>query len=87
LRRAHAIALAGLLVAVFAAPSAPAAQPDARVPWIGYLANEPTPDSTPVLRNTLRTHGWDEGRSVKIYYRYAQGRSISIRSTPKSSRA
>ncbi|PYN04700.1 MAG: hypothetical protein DME07_02450 [Candidatus Rokuibacteriota bacterium] len=71
---AGALAIAGLGAAVVAAPSVPAAQPDAHVPWIGYLANEPTPDSTPVLRNALRTHGWDEGRSVKIYYRYAQGK-------------
>jgi putative ABC transport system substrate-binding protein len=72
--RAWALAIVGLAAAGVAAMSAPAAPPDAHVPWIGYLANEPTPDSIPVLRNTLRTHGWDEGRSVKIYYRYAQGK-------------
>ncbi|PYM90714.1 MAG: hypothetical protein DME04_21960 [Candidatus Rokuibacteriota bacterium] len=71
---ARRIAMAGLGAAIVAAPGAPVAQPDAHVPWIGYLANEPTPDSIPVLRQTLRTHGWDEGRSVKLYYRYAQGK-------------
>ena len=80
MRRAAArwIAAVGLVLLVIApavvAPRRPAAQPDTRIPWIGYLANEPTPDSTPVLREGLRERGWVEGESVKIWYRYAQGK-------------
>ena len=48
---ARPIARAGLLLlalaSILAAPWAPAAQPDTRIPRIGYLANEPTPDSLP----------------------------------------
>jgi putative ABC transport system substrate-binding protein len=80
-RRAAArqCATAGLalwaVVALVAAPRAPAAAPpDARIPWIGYLANEPTTDSTPVLRDSLRGRDWVEGQSIKIWYRYAQGK-------------
>src|SRR2546430_13113669 len=57
-----------------AAPRAPVAQPDPRIPWIGYLANEPTTDSAPVLRDGLRERDWVEGQSVKIWYRYVQGK-------------
>src|SRR6202008_1883727 len=56
-----------------AAQRAPSAQPDPRVPWIGYLANEPTTDSAPILRDGLREREWIEGQSIKIWYRYAQG--------------
>ena len=59
---------------VLAAPRAPVAQPDPRIPWIGYLANEPTTDSAPVLRDGLRERDWVEGQSVKIWYRYVQGK-------------
>ena len=63
-----------LLVSVLTigAAGAPAAPPD--IPSIGYLANEPTPDSIPVLRAGLRERAWLEGESVKIWYRYAQGK-------------
>ena len=60
--------------AIAAVTRAPAAPPDRRVPWIGYLANEPTPDSAPVLRETLRARDWVEGESIKFWYRYAQGK-------------
>ena len=62
------------LVTVAGATRAPAAPPDARVRWIGYLANEPTPDSAPILREALRERAWVEGESLKIWYRYAQGK-------------
>jgi len=62
-----------LLIAAAVTP-VPAAPPETRIPWIGYLANEPTPDSAPVLRDTLRERGWVEGESVKIWYRYPQGK-------------
>src|SRR5437879_776575 len=71
----RALLVAFLIVApALGAPRTPAAQPDAHIPWIGYLANEPTPDSTPVLREGLRERAWVEGQSVKIWYRYAQGK-------------
>jgi putative ABC transport system substrate-binding protein len=44
------------------------------LPAIGYLANEPTPDSLPVLRAALRERAWVEGRSIEIRPRYAQGK-------------
>lgn len=68
------LAIAGVALAVLVVPPEPAAQPDTRVRWIGYLANEPTPDSAPALREALHGHGWVEGQSVKIWYRYAQGK-------------
>ena len=72
-RAAAGTALLAIAVVV-AATRAPAAPPDRRIPWIGFLANEPTPDSAPVLRETLRTRDWVEGESVKLWYRYAQGK-------------
>ncbi|HZN50886.1 MAG TPA: ABC transporter substrate-binding protein [Methylomirabilota bacterium] len=44
------------------------------LPAIGYLANEPTPDSLPVLRAALRERAWVEGRSIELWPRYAQGK-------------
>jgi putative ABC transport system substrate-binding protein len=74
-RRRAAAGFALLAVAaVVGATRAPAAPPDARIPWIGYLANEPTPDSAPIFRDALRERDWVEGQSVKIWYRYAQGK-------------
>ena len=79
-RRATARRLAAAAVVLLAVAAvvgktrAPAAQPDTRIPWIGYLANEPTPDSAPIFRDALRERGWAEGQSVKIWYRYAQGK-------------
>lgn len=77
-RSARPITRAGLvllaLASILAAPWSPAAQPDTRIPWIGYLANEPTPDSAPVLREALRERGWIDGESIKVWYRYVQGK-------------
>ena len=79
-RRATARRLAAAAVVLLAVAAvvgktrAPAAQPDTRIPWIGYLANEPTPDSAPIFRDALRERSWVEGQSVKIWYRYAQGK-------------
>jgi ABC-type uncharacterized transport system substrate-binding protein len=74
-RRLATAGFAALAVAVIvAATRAPSAQPNTRIPWIGYLANEPTPDSAPVLRDALRNRDWVEGQSVKIWYRYVQGK-------------
>ncbi len=71
---ACAAAIVALVVGTAAAPRAAGAQTEPRVPWIGYLANEPTPDSVPVLRQGLRERGWIEGQHVRIWSRYAQGR-------------
>ena len=70
--RAGFALLAVALIGV--AARSPAAQPDTRIPWIGYLANEPTPDSAPILREGLRERDWVEGQSIKIWYRYVQGK-------------
>jgi len=67
-------ALGMALLTAAGVTAVPAAPPEARIPWIGYLANEATPDSAPVLRDTLRERAWVEGESVKIWYRYAQGK-------------
>jgi putative ABC transport system substrate-binding protein len=76
--RARRFATAGIallaVATVVAQTRAPAAQPDPHIPWIGYLANEPTIDSAPVLRDGLRERGWVEGQSIKIWYRYVQGK-------------
>ncbi len=65
--RRRAIAGLVLLAAAIwgAAPRAPSAQPDPRIPWIGYLANEPTTDSAPILRDGLREHEWIELRDAR----------------------
>jgi putative ABC transport system substrate-binding protein len=73
-RSAWRLAAVGLAVPIAAAPAAATAQLAIRIPGIGYLANEPTPDSIPVLRSRLRELGWVEGRSVSIWSRYAQGK-------------
>lgn len=74
-RRLATAGFAVLAVAMsVAATRAPSAQPNTRIPWIGYLANEPTPDSAPVLRDALHHRDWVEGQSIKIWYRYVQGK-------------
>jgi putative ABC transport system substrate-binding protein len=70
--RAGCALLAVALIVVM--PRSPAGQPDTRIPWVGYLANEPTPDSAPVLRDGLRERNWVDGQSIKIWYRYVQGK-------------
>jgi putative ABC transport system substrate-binding protein len=68
---------AGALLAVTVlgtASRAPQAQPDPHIPWVGYLANEPTTDSVPVFRASLRERGWRDGDSVKVWSRYVQGK-------------
>jgi ABC-type uncharacterized transport system substrate-binding protein len=70
--RTGAVLLA--IALVIGAPRSPASQPDTRIPWIGYLANEPTPDSATVLRDSLRERDWVDGRSIKVWHRYVQGK-------------
>ena len=69
--RARALALAALVLAAPAGSRALGAPPS---PAIGYLANEPTPASVPVLRQALADLGWSEGRTLRVWYRYAQGK-------------
>lgn len=64
---------AALICAALAAPRL-AAQTEPRRPSIGYLANEPGPDTSATLRTRLAERGWVEGQTVKIWYRYAQGK-------------
>jgi putative ABC transport system substrate-binding protein len=67
------VARRALLVVALVA-SVPAAAAPTRIPSIGYLADEPTPDSIPVLRAALRERAWVEGQSLTIQSRYAQGK-------------
>jgi putative ABC transport system substrate-binding protein len=73
LRGSRRALLVAALVLV-AGPLAAAAPPLPKMPAIGYLANEPTPDSIPVLRAGLRERAWVESQSVKIWDRYVQGK-------------
>jgi putative tryptophan/tyrosine transport system substrate-binding protein len=73
-RSAWRLAAVGLAVLSAAAPATAIAQPATVIPGIGYLANEPTPDSIPVLRSRLRELGWIDGRSLTIWHRYVQGK-------------
>ena len=74
LRILVADALATLTLGLAALAAAPALGADsAALRAIGYLANEPSPESVPVLRQALADLGWNEGRTLKIWYRYAQG--------------
>jgi putative ABC transport system substrate-binding protein len=73
-RSAWRLAAVGLALLIAPAPGGATAQPATRIPGIGYLANEPTPDSMPVLRARLRELDWVEGRSLTIWSRYAQGK-------------
>lgn len=68
-RRAAVAAL--LLIGALTVAALAAVAP---LPAIGYLANEPTPDSLPVLRTALRERAWVEGRSIELWPRYAQGK-------------
>jgi putative ABC transport system substrate-binding protein len=69
----RAAGAAALVCAALGAPRA-GAQTEARLPWIGYLADEPGPDTSATLRARLAERGWVEGQTVKISYRYAQGK-------------
>ena len=65
--------------AVMAAPHAGGAQQTGRIARLGLLspfsaiatATALPPD---LIRDSLREHGWIEGRTLRIEYRYADGR-------------
>jgi len=69
-RRVIALVVASLCLA--AAPRA--AVEAGRIAQIGFLANEATLESGPVLRQALHDRGWVEGRNVRTSHRYAQGK-------------
>jgi len=53
------------------------AQPLGKVPRIGLLLNNPTPEQgrQATFRQALRDLGWIEGENIAIEYRYAEGKS------------
>jgi putative ABC transport system substrate-binding protein len=69
--------LAGSGAVLLAAPLAASAQQAAKVPRIGYLANNLTanPHLREAFRQGLRDLGYVEGRNVVIEYRSAEGKS------------
>jgi putative tryptophan/tyrosine transport system substrate-binding protein len=73
-RSAWRLAAVGLVILIAPAAGRATSPSAPRVPGIGYLANEPTPDSIPVLRARLRELDWVDGRSITIWPRYAQGK-------------
>ena len=68
--------LAGTGAVLLAAPLAAEAQQAAKVPRIGYLANNlaAAPRLDEALRQGLRDLGYVEGRNVVIEYRSAEGK-------------
>src|SRR6185436_15413876 len=72
--RAAACALVAALVAILILPVAVWAEPAARIPRIGILAERPPPD--PMLAafvEGLRDFGYIEGQNIVIERRYGQG--------------
>jgi ABC-type uncharacterized transport system substrate-binding protein len=60
---------------LLAAPLAVEAQQPGRVPRIGYLGTRTLDDfGVAAFRQQLRDHGWVEGKSLLIEYRFAKGR-------------
>src|SRR3954470_13761785 len=76
--RGQALA-AALIAAIGAWPSAaPAQQPAARLPTIGFLGASSASaqaEWTAAFVERLRELGWIEGRTVRIEYRWAEGRN------------
>jgi putative ABC transport system substrate-binding protein len=63
------------LLATLACPCAVDAQERAeRVPRIGFLGNQQTPSLWKAFLDGLREYGWDEGRTILIESRWAQGK-------------
>src|SRR2546430_16564580 len=91
--RAVAVTVASLCLAAAPRPDAD----EGRVAWIGFLPNEATPESGPVLRQGLHDRGWVEGQNLKNWSRYGQrklelfpappGEPPRARETPCVSRA
>ena len=83
-RRFVVTSLAGLL----AAPHTGQAQPHGRVYRLGFLslqsAANPIPSRQPFLQ-ALRELGWVEGQNIKIEWRFADGVTARLPSSPTSS--
>jgi len=71
-----ALVFAALVLAASAGSAHASDLTRAAVPAIGYLANEPTPESVPVLRQALADLGWHEGQTIRVWRRYAQGKPM-----------
>src|SRR5262245_28717140 len=64
------------MLALLAAPLAAVAQPQTKMPRIGYLSaasGNPTTPTVEAFRHGLRDLGWVEGHNVVIEYRWADG--------------
>ena len=86
-------ALVGLLVAmlvpgILLAPVGAAAQPPAKVPRVGYLSADSSAAArhqVEAFRQGLRDHGYVEGQSIIIEYRFAEGSTTDSTISPPSS--
>lgn len=57
------------------------AQPPAKIPRIAYLRAEKPPDSDiEAFRAGLREHGYIEGKTILVEYRWADGKENRLRS-------
>jgi putative tryptophan/tyrosine transport system substrate-binding protein len=69
--------LCGLTLGTLTAPLAVEAQQPARLPRVGYLTfgtQASTEEDVEALRQGLREHGYVEGKTIAIEYRFADGR-------------
>jgi putative ABC transport system substrate-binding protein len=77
MRLARLTVLVTLALALFAAPLAAEAQPVGKIPRMGFLGGASAPGYASqliALREGLHDLGYDEGRSIVIEYRWAEGR-------------
>lgn len=60
-----------LAMGVFAVPLAARAQPAGKVPRIGFITSRRRGPGSEAFRQGLREHGWVEGQTIVIEWRYA----------------
>jgi len=75
------VAILGLALAILSTALSPAAQPQGKVPRIGYIWIGPEgsdPATRPGLQQGLRELGYNEGRDI-VEYRYADGNLERLR--------
>lgn len=71
IRRRHFLIASGALLAT---PFAVGAQPEGRVPLLGYVANRPGPiDLDEAFLSGLREFGYIEAKNIRIEYRWGDG--------------